>query len=129
MNYLLDENTPLYLIRAIAALHARDYPGDGVSSVANLGFAGAGDASWISYLVQSGEPWTVITRDLMRRERSLLRSGNLTWFLLHRGWANMPYWELSWKLIKTWPDIVNAGRQSARQVFTVALNGRIRQER
>jgi len=129
VNYLLDENTPPYLIRAIAALHARDYPGDGVSSVADLGFAGAGDASWISYLAQSEEDWTVITRDLMRRERSLLRSGNLTWFLLNRGWASFPYWELSWKLVKAWPEMVTAGRRRPGQVFTVAANGRVQQER
>ena len=129
MNYLIDENTPPHLIRAIANLHSRDYHDDKVLSMPELKFAGIDDANWIASLVQSAEAWTVITRDLMRRERALLRSDNLTWFLLNRGWASFPYWELSWKLVKAWPEMVTVGRRQPGQVFTVAVNGRVRQER
>ena len=120
---------PPPLVRAIAALHAREYPDDSVSSVTELGLAGADDTRWIASLAQNEEPWTVVTRDLMRRERSHLQSGDPTWFLLHRGWAGMPYWAMSWKFVKAWPDVVNAGRRAPGPVFTVALNGRVQQAR
>ena len=87
---------------------------------------GVNDLTWIEALVQSREPWTVITRDLMRREWQLVQNSNLTWFLLHRGWASLPYWELSWKLVKAWPDIIAYGQQSPGRVFRVQVNGRIR---
>ena len=71
MNYLLDENMPPYLVRAIAALHAREYPDDRIASAEDIQAESVDDESWIESLVQSGEPWTVLTRDLMRREYHL----------------------------------------------------------
>ena len=38
----------------------------------------------------------------------------------------MQFWELSWKLVKAWPDIVSAGQREPGQIFSVAVNGRVR---
>jgi hypothetical protein len=36
VNYLLDENMPPYLVRAIAALHACEYPDDRIASAQDI---------------------------------------------------------------------------------------------
>lgn len=129
MNYLIDENVPPYLTRAIAALHARDYPEDSVLSAWDIGSQGHDDETWIATLTSSGEQWTVVGRDLMRKEWPLLQSSGLTWFVLNKGWASLPFWELSSKLVKVWPDIVFSGQASPGTVFNVAVGGRVRQAR
>lgn len=126
MNYLIDENVPPYLTRAIAALHARDYPDDSVLSPWDIGSHGQGDEIWIPFLISSGAQWTVVGRDLMRKEWPLLHSSGLTWFVLNKGWASLPFWDLSSKLVKVWPDIVVAGQTSPGTVFNVAVGGRVR---
>ena len=52
-------------------MHAREYPDDRIASAEDIQAEGVDDESWIESLVQSGEPWTVLTRDLMRREYHL----------------------------------------------------------
>lgn len=126
MNYWFDENMPPPLVRAIAALHARDYPDDRVVSARDTQDEGRSDAEWIASLMQSGEQWTVFTRDAMRKERQLAQSSGLTWFILAPGWASLNYWDMSWKLVKAWPELVAAGRRAPGQTFTVAVNGKSR---
>ena len=127
MNYLLDENIPPHLIRAISALHARDYPDEQVVSTHDRQINRVDDMDWIPLLNQSGEQWTIVGRDLFRRERGFLQGGNLTWFVLRPGWAHFPFWILSWKLVRTWPEIVRASQLSTGQIFTVAVSGRVAQ--
>ena len=125
MNYWFDENVPPPLAKAIAALHAGNVPDDRVVSVSDAQGEGRSDADWITELMRSGEQWTVITRDAMRKERQLVASSGLTWFILARGWAKLDYWNLSWKLVKAWPDLAEVSRRAPGQVFTVAVNGKI----
>ena len=129
MNYWFDENMPSPLVGAIAALHARDYPDDRVVSARDTQDEGRSDAEWIGSLMQSGEQWTVFTRDAMRKERQLAQSSGFTWFILARGWADLDYWTMSWKLVKAWPDLVDTGRRAPGQTFTVAVNGKSRPAR
>ena len=129
MNYLLDENLPPHLTRAIAALHTRDYPDDSILSPWDIGSQGQEDEIWIASLASSGRQWTVVGRDLMRKEWPLLQNGGLTWFVLNKGWASLPYWELSSKFVKVWPDIVLASQTSPGMVFNVAVGGRVRPAR
>ena len=129
MNYLLDENVPPYLTRAIAALHARDHPEDTVLSAWDVGSQGQDDETWIATLLAGGAQWTVVGRDRMRKEWSLLQRGELTWFVLNKGWASLTFWDLSSKLVKAWPDIVLAGQRSPGMVFDVAVGGRVRPAR
>ena len=126
MNYWFDENMPPQLVRAIAALHAPDYPGDRVVSIYDTQYKGRSDAEWITSLMQSKEQWTVFTQDAMRKERQLTPSSGLTWFILDPGWAGLVYWTMSWKLVKAWPDLVATGRRAPGQTFTVAVNGKSR---
>ena len=125
MNYWFDENVPPHLVKAIAALHARNFPDDRVVSVRDAQGEGRSDVDWITELMRSGEQWAVITRDAMRKERQLVQSSGLTWFMLDRGWASLDYWNLSWKLVKAWPDLAEASRRSPGQVFTVTLKGKV----
>lgn len=125
MNYWFDENVPPPLAKAIAALHVPNFPADQVVSVRDAQGEGRSDVDWITELMQSGDQWTVITRDAMRKERQLVASSGLTWFILARGWANLDYWNLSWKLVKAWPELVETSRRSPGQALTVAVNGKI----
>ena len=127
VNYLLDENLPPYLTRAIAALHARDYPEDSVLSAWDVGSQGQDDEAWIASLISGGAQWTVVGRDQMRKEWSILHTGELTWFVLNKGWASLTFWDLSWKLVKAWPDIVSAGSISPGLIFRISVNGKIEQ--
>lgn len=124
MNYWFDENVPPPLVMAIAALHARDYPDDRVLSARDTSEQGRSDAEWIATLMRGGEQWTVLTRDAMRKERRLAQSSGFTWFIFARGWANMDYWNMSWKLVRAWPGLVETGRRSPGQIFTVTVNGK-----
>lgn len=51
MNYWFDENMPPPLVKAIAALHARDYPNDRVVSAFDNQGAGRSDVGWICSLI------------------------------------------------------------------------------
>lgn len=124
MNYWFDENVPPQLVKAIAALHARDYPDDRVVSIYATQYEGGSDVEWITALMQSGEQWTVFTQDAMRKERQLVQSSGLTCFILAPGWSSLDYWNKSWKLVKAWPDLVATGRRSPGQMFKVAVNGK-----
>lgn len=125
MNYWFDENMPPPLVKAIAALHTGKSPADRVVSVRDTQDEGRSDVDWIAELVRSGEHWTVITRDAMRKERQLAASSGLTWFILAKGWANWDYWTLSWKLVKARPELIETSRRAPGQAFTVAANGKI----
>lgn len=127
MNYLLDENIPPQLIRAVAALHMRDHPADDVVSIREIRAQGTADEVWIHSLTQTANAWTIVGRDLMRQERALIRTTNLTWFILNRGWGGLTFWDLSWKLVKAWPDIVSSGLRSPGHIFRVSVNGKIEQ--
>ena len=125
MNYWFDENVTPHLVKAIAALHAPNFPDDRVVSVRDAQGEGRSDADWITELMRSEEQWAVITRDAMRKEWQLVQSSGLTWFILARGWPDLDYWNLSWRLVKAWPDLAEASRRSPGQVFTVSLNGKV----
>ena len=125
MNYLIDENLPPSLSRAIAQLHQRDYPNERVASAREMGFAGVPDETWINDLAGRNEEWAVVTVDRLRKQRDILKDSRLTWFILARGWSSLGYWNQAWKLVKVWPDIVRNAKELPESVFSVNVNGRI----
>ena len=126
MQYMFDENFPPPLAKSIGLLHARDFPYDRIETARAQGLGGVGDPHWIRELVLSGELWTVVTRDAMRRERNMVAGSGLTWFIFHPGWASLKFWDLSWRMVKAWPEVAAAGRRHPGSVFDVDLSGRIK---
>ena len=128
MLYLFDENQPPALVVAVRHLHQRDWPEDRVKSVRDRGWEGTDDSAWISVLAGLDEAWTVVTRDMMYKEWYQVLGSGGTWFVLNKGWRSMQFWPLAWKLVKAWPDIVEAGRRTPGGVFVVAVNGKVSRE-
>jgi hypothetical protein len=123
VNYFFDENFSPPLVRAISALHSRDNENDSITYARAMDFAGVWDPTWINALGQHGDDWTILSHDRMRRERQLVQTSRFTWFIFDRGWSNLKFWDESWKLVKAWPDIVEACRRSPGQVYSVSVSG------
>ena len=83
------------------------------------------DLPWIEALINTGIEWTILTMDQMRNERYAVQNSGFTWFIFSRGWANLRFWDQSWKLVKVWPDITAESERSYGRVFTVTANGKI----
>ncbi len=125
MNYLFDENLPPSLATAIRALHRADSPDDDVVSIRDQDWEGAQDPDWINSLASSPHQWSIVTRDKMKSEAAILRHSNLTWFLLRKGWSSCQYWDLSWKMVKTWPSLVDVANDRSGTVNRVQVSGGI----
>ena len=129
MLYLFDENQPPALVLAIRHLHQRDWPEDRIEAVQDRGWKGTDDPVWVDVLASVDEPWTVVTRDAMKREWYQVLGSGGTWFVLNKGWRSMQYWDLVWKLVKAWPVMVDAGRRNPGGVFVVTVNGKVTRDR
>lgn len=86
------------------------------------------DIEWMQKLGEEDEQWFVLSGDIriLRREKELLalRSSELTFFSLARGWMNMELEIQAWKLVKIWPDIVaEAMRARTPSVFEIPPSG------
>ena len=125
MKYFFDNNLPISLARAIAALcqpeelhieHIKDrFPED------------AKDVECISKLAEEGN-WAVITQDRLRKgslEKEALRASGLVAFMLVRTWANHVYWAKAAQLVRWWPRIIEqADLVSGGAAFEVPWNVR-----
>jgi hypothetical protein len=84
------------------------------------------DVDWIRVLA-ADPPWVIVSMDrhmLTRpRERAALRESKLKFFLLGKGWMNMSPHSQAWRLLKTWPSIVEAAFNVRADVFEVSAGG------
>ncbi len=128
MNFLFDENLPHSLAAAIDALHSHANRGGRVLSVRDRTWEGYDDRDWIRLLSENRESWIVVTRDKMRNEIEIIRQSNLTWVIMHRGWARIPYWDVAWKLVKAWPEIVDKTVIGPGETYRLQVNGRLTHE-
>ncbi|HEX04500.1 MAG TPA: hypothetical protein ENH10_05005 [Bacteroidetes bacterium] len=68
-----------------------------------------GDLVWINDL-RKEEPWILFTKDVMTKrnpaEWAALKESGLTVFYLVKRFNHMNSWELSWRLLKLWPVIL-----------------------
>jgi hypothetical protein len=79
------------------------------------------DVEWIKALAGDDPPWVVVSGDgrilKNKAELSALKEANLTFFCLSKQWMHMKIYEQAWKLIKVWPDIVEAAKGTQRRAF------------
>ena len=129
LNYFFDENFSHFLANAIAQLHRNDFPDDRVTSARGMNLEGAADQTWVGVLEASGESWVVLTHDRMRKEWRTVQTSGVTWFIFERGWSSLRFWDEAWKLVKAWPEIIEASQRSRERAFNVAVSGRVRPAR
>ena len=110
MNFFFDENLSPQVAPAVSILHRNFHPEDNFFAFRDLYPLGTADVVWIQDLGQRGGLWTVVTKDQMSEtpEWSLVQSSGFFWFFLDRGWGNLPYWIIAWRLVRAWPGIVRA---------------------
>jgi PIN domain-containing protein len=123
MRFFFDRNMSRYLAQAIDKLdrendirHHDDDPRFEPETA---------DIEWMTTLARDDPPWIVLSGDgsilKNRAERAALEESGLTFFCMAKQWKHMNLYEYSWRLIKTWPSILeSAKRASLRpQIFEV----------
>jgi len=74
--------------------------------------AGVKDVEWLRQIAKRKDRPTVLSCDAKILadpiERKALEEAGVSYVLLTKGWANMPWTEQAWRLIKIWPRVVAA---------------------
>jgi len=109
MNFFLDNNLPPRLARALNILSEPDGHSV-VPFIDKCSDDNIKDVDWINELSKESD-WVIITNDKQisknAYERKAWLESGLTIFFLEKGWGNLHFWIVAWKLIKWWPDIIN----------------------
>lgn len=126
MNFFFDNNLPPRLARALSFLSKPD--GHTVVPLLDKFERNTPDVDWITTLSQEKNDWVIISGDknIIRKkhERAAWKESELTAFFLKKGWNNIDFWNMSWKLVKWWPIIVNQATQIQPGTgFLVPLSG------
>ena len=84
------------------------------------------DTVWVRAVGKWAKPPVVISGDsriLVRPdEANALKEQNLTFFCLEKGWMQTDFWEVAWRFLKVWPEIVQiANRTSQPEIFKVSF--------
>lgn len=126
MNFLLDNNLPPALAKALQELSIAEW--DGQHSVVHLKdrFApNTPDPVWITDLSHHAGQWVIVTHDKFNKglEREVLRRAGLLVFMLNKSWSSHPFWDKAQKLILWWPAIVDQSERIAGgAAFSVGWN-------
>jgi hypothetical protein len=90
------------------------------------------DVEWIKTLSGDNPPWIVISMDAQilkkAHEKKALDQSGLKFFLLGTGWMKMPMHEKVWKLLKTWPNILQEAETSRQRIFEVMSGSSLKDE-
>jgi len=86
------------------------------------------DVEWLGTLARESEKSAVLCGDgrilRNRAEAQVLRESGLTMFVLAPGWMNLRWEDQAWKMLKTWPRIVdNALKVRRPSIFRVPVSG------
>lgn len=83
------------------------------------------DVVWIKTLAEDGL-WAVISMDgkILKKahEREAIRDSGLPFFLLGDSWMHVPMHEKCWKLVKYWPTIVRAVKETKHRIYELSLS-------
>ena len=121
VNYLIDNNLPPALARAINELCKNHYDAR-VYALKDRYPANTRDIDWITDL-GSQENWVIISQDRFAKgeaEKMALRDSGLTVFFLAKQWSTEKYWNKSHNLVRWWPSIMEqAERMKGAAAFKV----------
>ena len=126
MNFLLDNNLPPSLARALQELSHKHW--DNEHSIIHLKDRfpqNTPDADWITDLSSHTGRWVVVTHDNLNKglEREVLRRAGLLVFMLNKSWSSHAYWDKAHRLILWWPSIVDQSeRITGGAAFSLGWN-------
>lgn len=125
MKFFLDNHLPPCLARALDALSKEEG-----YSVTHLREKFSNDIADEEYIRQLGEEgnWVIVSGDLRilssPHERKAWQESGLTMFFLERGWAHIGLWNMAWKMVKWWPEIISQAERITRGVgFRIPVRG------
>jgi hypothetical protein len=131
LQFLIDNNLPPALARALNNLSARD--GARVYALRDRFPENADDLVWMQALRDDGDRWCIVSTDQFRKrartEREFIRSAGFTVFVLHSGWSSHSYWPKASQLVAWWPKIIEQAHLAQRSMFSVPwrVTGRFEQ--
>lgn len=110
MKFLLDNNLPPALARALNELTVREWSNaHAVIALRDKFPPNLPDTEWIEQLVnEDRDGWVVVTHDQFNKglEREVLRRAGLRVFLLDRSWKDHNFWEKAVQLFRWWPRVI-----------------------
>jgi len=114
LKYLLDNNLPPALARALHQLTSSQYSNHTVVALKDKFHANTPDEVWIKALADEGD-WVVISHDRFKKaaEPEVLRRAGLIVFLLGKTWGNVPFWDKAYQLVRWWPAIIEQSERIA----------------
>jgi len=121
LKYLLDNNLPPALARALHTLTRSQYDTHTVEALKDKFPANTPDEVWIQALADEGD-WVVISHDRFRKaaEPEVLRRAGLIVFLLGKTWGKVTFWDKAYQLVRWWPIIIEqAERLDGAATFEV----------
>ena len=114
MNFLLDNNLPPPLARALQELSLAEPGVERVAHLTELFPPATQDLTWIPGLSRFGADWYVVTLDKFRKskgaEREALRRAGHTTYVLDKSWGKFRYWAKAIQLVQWWPRILEHAR-------------------
>ena len=129
MRFFFDNNLPPRLARALHTMLGPE--GFEIVCLRDRFEEGTADEVWLPRLSSEGN-WIIISGDRRilssRHERQIWIQSGLTTFFLKSAWTRggTRLLDMSWRLIKRWPEIVELARTSRPgSCFLVPLKGRI----
>lgn len=114
MKYLLDNNLPPALARALHTLTCSQYDTHAVEALKDKFPPNTPDEAWIQALADEGD-WVVISHDKFRKaaEPEVLRRAGLIVFLLGKTWSKVTFWDKAYQLVRWWPAIIDQSERIA----------------
>ena len=126
MKCYFDENLPPKLARAINILEGDR--GVEVKHLRDEFTPGTTDIEWITEISNNSEKCLIITKDRHirknRPEMAAWKESGLQIIFMQKAWSSQKLWDINWKLVKRWPEIRVAVKNSDLS-FELPINGRI----
>ena len=127
MKCLFDNNLPPKLARTLSYLEGDD--GITVQHLNEKFPRNTPDIDWINALANEGD-WFIITKDNQIRkkphERKAWQESHIPIVFLSKTWFNHDFWEISWRLIKYWPDLKESIINNRKiDSFELSVKGKI----
>lgn len=125
MKFFLDNHLPLRLARALHALSEEE--GYSVTHLREKFNEDISDEEYIRQLGREGD-WVIVSGDLRilsnPHERKAWQESGMTIFFLERAWMHIGLWNMAWKMVKWWPEIISQAARITRGVgFRIPVSG------
>jgi len=127
--FVTDENFPIQAARMLEAFDSHNE----IRPLLDHAERGTPDSEWIAMLGAWESKPVVVSGDgrilKNRVERRALREANLTFVFLASGWMNLPWNDFAWKIVRSWPAIVDNVRHAREPTLFEVKAGKGKVER